>query len=191
MKPSIRAALAVGALALASSQASASIVSPVGMSMTLALGDTALYTQDNLDGFAAAQKFGSGSGDGLDRWEVILTSASTDLLANFIVSTDSAAPIKLVTSAELWNAAHTVMITSAAAVTGSNSSITQFSALNLLAGTYYIDVLGTTGAGYQGDVSAMSAIPLPAAAWLFGSALLGFGALRRKQKAGNSDMAVA
>jgi len=37
----------------------------------------------------------------------------------------------------------------------------------------------------------VSAVPLPAAAWLFGSALLGFGALRRKQKAGSSEMAVS
>ena len=43
---------------------------------------------------------------------------------------------------------------------------------------------------YVGAV-AVSAVPLPAAAWLFGSALLGFGVLRRKQKAGNSEMALA
>ena len=41
----------------------------------------------------------------------------------------------------------------------------------------------------EGSTSQVSAVPLPAAAWLFGSALLGLGALRRKQKAGNSEMA--
>jgi hypothetical protein len=38
---------------------------------------------------------------------------------------------------------------------------------------------------------SVSPVPLPAAAWLFGSALMGLGALRRKQKAGDkSEMAV-
>ncbi len=32
------------------------------------------------------------------------------------------------------------------------------------------------------DNVSLSAVPLPAAAWLFGSALLGFGVLRRKQQ---------
>ena len=41
------------------------------------------------------------------------------------------------------------------------------------------------------DNVSLSAVPLPAAAWLFGSALLGFGAVRRKQKAGSSNMAVS
>lgn len=43
-----------------------------------------------------------------------------------------------------------------------------------------------------GATTNISAVPLPAAAWLFGSALLGLGALRRKQKAGvNTGMAAA
>jgi hypothetical protein len=41
------------------------------------------------------------------------------------------------------------------------------------------------------DNVSLSAVPLPAAAWLFGSALMGFGVLRRKQKAGSSEMTVS
>ena len=42
------------------------------------------------------------------------------------------------------------------------------------------------------DMVSVNAVPLPAAAWLFGSAVLGLGALRRKQKAGDkSEMALA
>jgi len=32
-----------------------------------------------------------------------------------------------------------------------------------------------------GDVSAVSAVPVPAAVWLFGSALAGLGAVRRQK----------
>ena len=71
--------------------------------------------------------------------------------------------------------------------------------------TGYLNVLTTTTAlirkvvftananAFETDNHAysVSAVPLPAAAWLFGSALLGLGALRRKQKAGASEMALA
>jgi hypothetical protein len=59
-----------------------------------------------------------------------------------------------------------------------------------LAGTQYVLKMASSGLGAgEGSTSQISAVPLPAAAWLFGSALLGLGALRRKQKAGNSEMA--
>jgi hypothetical protein len=59
----------------------------------------------------------------------------------------------------------------------------------LLPGAYTLKIYGDDGAAYSGTISA---VPLPAAAWLFGSALLGLGALRRKQKVGaNSEMALA
>lgn len=41
---------------------------------------------------------------------------------------------------------------------------------------------GTDTAFVSTTVSAVSSVPVPAAAWLFGSALFGAGALRRKQK---------
>jgi hypothetical protein len=56
-------------------------------------------------------------------------------------------------------------------------------------GTYSLKIYGDDGAAYSGTISA---VPLPAAAWLFGSALLGLGAMRRKQKAAaKSEMALA
>ena len=56
-------------------------------------------------------------------------------------------------------------------------------------GNYALRIDGTDNSTYAG---AVSAVPLPAAAWLFGSAFLGLGALRRKQKAGDkSEMALA
>jgi hypothetical protein len=53
----------------------------------------------------------------------------------------------------------------------------------------YVLKMSTDGA--KASNSQVSAVPLPAAALLFGSALLGLGALRRKQKAGEkSEIAV-
>lgn len=60
----------------------------------------------------------------------------------------------------------------------------------LSTGTYYLEYAFANGDPLAyGVTTQISAVPLPAAAWLFGSALLGLGALRRKQKAGNSEMA--
>ena len=53
-------------------------------------------------------------------------------------------------------------------------------------GTYLLRLDAPVGTNYSGTVSA---VPLPAAALLFGSTLLGAGALRRKQNA--IDMAAA
>ena len=40
---------------------------------------------------------------------------------------------------------------------------------------------GSGGVSYDGTTLSASAVPVPAAAWLFGSALLGLGVVRRKQ----------
>lgn len=58
---------------------------------------------------------------------------------------------------------------------------------------YFLKLAFTNGDATSWAASTnISAVPLPAAAWLFGSALLGLGALRRKQKAGaNSEMALS
>jgi len=64
---------------------------------------------------------------------------------------------------------------------------------SLAANTQYVLEMLASGTGAADhSTSQISAVPLPAAAWLFGSALLGLGALRRKQKAGtDSEMALA
>jgi hypothetical protein len=58
----------------------------------------------------------------------------------------------------------------------------------LMPGTYSLKIYGDDGAAYSGTVSA---VPLPGAALLFGSALLGMAGLRRKQAAGKIEMAAA
>lgn len=55
-------------------------------------------------------------------------------------------------------------------------------------GNYILSV--SAGKGLGTTVTDISAVPLPAAALLFGSSLLGAGALRRKQKAGKEVVAV-
>lgn len=62
---------------------------------------------------------------------------------------------------------------------------------NLLAGQQYVLAIQHVGAGAFSSTTEISAVPLPAAAWLFGSALLGAGALRRKQKAAEKSEMVA
>lgn len=58
--------------------------------------------------------------------------------------------------------------------------------------TYTINVVGSTanslglaGGGYDGDLN-LSAVPIPAAAWLFGSALLGVVGVGRSRKASSA-----
>lgn len=55
-----------------------------------------------------------------------------------------------------------------------------FAVYPFLAGTNYVLKFSTVAAG---TVANVSSVPVPAAAWLFGSALFGAGALRRKQQA--------
>lgn len=68
------------------------------------------------------------------------------------------------------------------------SSTANFAIATLVpTGTYTLKILGDATTAYSGTISA---VPLPGAALLFGSVLLGAGALRRKQaKAG--EMAAA
>ena len=76
---------------------------------------------------------------------------------------------------------------------GSLSTLTSFVNFSvgtlLMPGTYYLKIYGDDGAAYSGTISA---VPLPAAALLFGSVLLGAGALRRKLATGEKlEMAAA
>lgn len=52
----------------------------------------------------------------------------------------------------------------------------------LAAGTYVLRLSGTGNSGATTAVT-LAAVPVPAAAWLFGSALVGIGAIRRKKQA--------
>ena len=182
MKSSIRAALAVGALALASSQAFASTVNVTSGMTPVEVGTTNLTP-----GFNPAY------------YELNVGSGTSGFLGTYVTLVDSSPELQSITY-NIWNDTNgTVGLFSAGAtlidtwtvvdILGAATSTHLFS---LAENTQYVLEMiasGTTPASHT--TSQISAVPLPAAAWLFGSALLGFGALRRKQKAGNSEMAVA
>jgi hypothetical protein len=181
MKSSIRAALAVGALALASSQASASSISvysgmsPVAVSTSSPSNDPSYWELD------------------------VTTPTMLTRLVDTVIDLDPN-PSWTVTysiykdgttgSGYSYNAFTDLIDTftfTDATFSGTSPSTWHYTSI-ALAGEYVLK-MSTNGA--TASASQISAVPLPAAAWLFGSALLGFGALRRKQKAGNSEMAVA
>lgn len=82
-----------------------------------------------------------------------------------------------------WNE---VLLSTITATGGGSNIWTSLTALVVGTGN---DVLRFAAVGtsdsYGGNLDnvGLNAVPLPAAAWLFGSALIGFGALRRKQLA--------
>lgn len=58
----------------------------------------------------------------------------------------------------------------------------------LTAGSYILEVTGVNGSTYAGTISA---VPLPGAAFLFGSALLGAGVVGRKKLSNSKSEAIA
>ena len=146
------------------------------------------------------------NGSGFDLWTISLT-APAGLIVNLtngtgngpvtgaFTPTNAATQLNNITGAALFDSSAVLLGSGSATYTLAGSPVwaslgseTFFSVAQALnAGTYYLKIYGDAGTVYSGSVSA---IPLPAAAWLFGSALLGLGALRRKQKA-NSEMALA
>jgi hypothetical protein len=50
-------------------------------------------------------------------------------------------------------------------------------------GSYFLDISGIANgsSGYGGDLATFSAVPLPGAAWLFGSAMLGMAMLMKRK----------
>jgi hypothetical protein len=182
MKSSIRAALAVGALALASSQAIASTV-PVFNGMTPASVGTT-----NLGGGVFNPSYD----------ELVVTGpGSVGVVTTLIDSSPEVQTVSYWIYADLnpLLGATTIggLIDSWSYVdflgTGTQSHLTWLVA----SGTQYVLKMASSGSlAGEGSTSQISAVPLPAAAWLFGSAVLGLGALRRKQKAGaKSEMALA
>ena len=197
MKSSIRTALAVGALALASSQAFASTYyDNVTTSFNLGVG---AGLQEN---YVGAVNVG-----GFDTWTINLL-APAGLTVDITTSQDTGevnpynvasaiALLKNISHVDLLDGSNNIVGGADAVYSLANfgqlSTLTSFVNFSvgtlLLPGAYTLKIYGDDGAAYSGTISA---VPLPAAAWLFGSALLGLGALRRKQKAGtNSEMALA
>lgn len=140
---------------------------------------------------------------GFDMWNINLTAAS-GLVINLTTAQDNGpvpaftqasaiSTLKNITSVELFDSAMTSLGTAAATYTlngtasyASLGSSVYFSLANaFLPGVYHLKISGDSGTAYSGSVSA---VPLPGAALLFGSALMGLGALRRKK--GNTNTSV-
>lgn len=180
MKSSIRAALAVGALALASSQASASSIpvydgmSPVQVTTNAEFGADPRFYELNVSTTGMLTR-------------LIDTDPDSDPLASWTVSYEIWTDGTAGAGYSLGSLVDSFSFTDATFSLNSPSSwhLTSIA----LAGEY---VLRMSTDGANSTTSQISAVPLPAAAWLFGSALLGFGAMRRKQKGSTkTEMAVA
>lgn len=77
----------------------------------------------------------------------------------------------------LWDTGLDLLIATGTPVTPLSSTVT---ALHLVSGVkYFVGITGPSKGGYGGSISA---VPLPAAAWLFGSALLGFMGWSNRRK---------
>ncbi len=179
MKSSLRAALAVGVLALASSQAFAVSV-PVFTGMTpVQVGTTNLAPGLNPNFYELVV---TGSGPVSTVITLVDTTPEVQTVSyDIFLDTDPTAGIAIGAAVDSWS-----FVDILGTPTQSHTTLLAASML----GTQYVLKMVSSGLGIaEGSTSQISAVPLPAAAWLFGSALLGLGALRRKQKAGNSEMA--
>ena len=178
MKSSIRAALAVGALALASSQASAASIHVFnGMPYEFVTSSAAPNATPPMDNNPAFYQLHT-TGTAYASFTLVDTypDGGTNVAYTLYDDLDYNAAT-LGTTLASWNFND---------ILGNGLGGT-FSYL-LAGGSSYVLKI-STALDSQGSTTRISAVPLPAAAWLFGSALLGLGALRRKQKAGNSEMA--
>jgi hypothetical protein len=182
MKSSIRAALAFGALALASSAASASSVTLSNGSVEL-VSDT-LY-QDNPHPAPNTPIVG---------WMALTVDPGVTGAVFKLADTNTDG---YTVDYQLYQADQTTAIGSGWSMQDIGTQLQNLALAGhyeaLGSGLYFVKL---SFANFdQSSFSAstqVSAVPLPAAAWLFGSALLGLGAMRRKQKAAaKSEMALA
>ena len=178
MKSSIRAALAVGALALASSQAFASSVPWASFNVNTGPHYAVTSPSENpiyvelFSGANTTLAFATLIDTNVEGKTVTYSLYNdTDALFNSYVLGTQVGPA--------WS------YTDLAGNGGTQ-------VLNILANQQYVLAILHSGIQAFSSTTEISAVPLPAAAWLFGSALLGFGAMRRKQKGSNkTEMAVA
>ncbi len=181
MKSSFRAALALGALALASAQASASTVNLSAVGQVKTVSDTLQINSDPLTfanpGWMQVNVSGNVTGAVFN----LNDTASDGYTVNYqLYAADQATALGAGWSfTDIGTAAQNL------------AQAGVYRALS--AGTYFVGITFADGdANAFHAITQVSAVPLPGAALLFGSALMGLGALRRKQKAGvASEMAAA
>ena len=178
MKSSFRAALAVGALALASSQAIASSVPWASFNVTT--GPNFAVTSPSQNPIYV--ELLAGANDILTKFTLIDTNVEGKTVSYALFNDNDVSTNSYVLGTAVgvpWSFVD---------LAGNGGTY----AATLLAGQQYVLKIQHAGVQAFSSTTEISAVPLPAAAWLFGSALMGFGALRRKQKAGEkSEMAAA
>jgi hypothetical protein len=182
MKSSLKTLIAVGALALAATQASASSISVFnGMAPKTVTSSANPDASPPTDSNPAFYQLHTG-GTAYASFTLVDTAPEVNtVFYNLYADTDAnLGTYTLGTTLASWNFTDILG-------TGLGGTFSY-----LLAGaSQYVLKIETLSDSVASN-TRISAVPLPAAAWLFGSAVLGLGALRRKQKAGaNSEMAAA
>ena len=178
MKSSLRAALALGVLALASAQASASPVNLTSGSTHIEFTNTPNPGMFEINVGAGVTGAVFQLRETVEDWKTYTYQLWTDADANV----GTMALGTMVGASWSW----TDIGDSAANLANTNVYRA------LVPGSQYVLALSSADSNAFGVSTQVSAVPLPGAALLFGSALMGFGALRRKQKsAGKSEMAAA
>ena len=172
VKGLIASALLVGGLS--AEAATVALTNGTSPGPSLAVGDVGT--------FGNTVALGGGADDVPDKWYFTLPTASgvgstvASIVLDFLPLAGpeysfSSLSFSLHADDESWTSS----------LTGAGSSLVLTS---LAAGSYYVDIVGdasgSLGGAYSGIV-AVSAVPLPAAAWLMLSGLLGLGAVARRR----------
>lgn len=162
-------------LALATSVASASTViwTPTDTDInyyfdTGTTTDTNLYAIFDVDDFNGAQANALVLNKPVDTIDIVANGSDFDLTSATLTGNTT----------KLYNDNEFVIAT---LITGATSWTDAFSAYELVAGTNLYNLTFTTGTVISIDATQVQAVPVPAAAWLFGTGLIGIVAVARRK----------